>query len=235
MDLELQRPDGLEDAAWASIEDCLNRLQRAVRDNDRLLTVGAAKELVEATARVVLHARGQPAASGEAYQQVVNRAHAAVERQPGPDLATDPAVRVIAQGAKTIATQLRELRNEYGTGHGRAFVPDVAEEIILVTMDAAVLWSRWALRRLQHLIAGMPSPLARELDEGNVFRSGELRDRLIAVDLPHLEPDDQRLLGVAVAQRAMRGTFVARWAQIQSILASLEASSTWSATMAGCR
>jgi hypothetical protein len=34
MDLELQRPDGLEDAAWASIEDCLNRLQRAVRDDD---------------------------------------------------------------------------------------------------------------------------------------------------------------------------------------------------------
>jgi hypothetical protein len=165
---------------------------------------------VEATARVVLHARGQPAASGEAYQQVVNRAHASLERQPGPDLATDPAVRVIAQGAKTIATQLRELRNDYGTGHGRAFVPDVAEEIILVTVDAAMLWSRWALRRLQHLIAGMPSTLARELDEGKVFRSGELRDRLIAVDLPHLDPDDQRLLGVAVAQRAMRGTFVVK-------------------------
>jgi hypothetical protein len=210
MDLELQRPDGLEDTSWAAIQDCLDRLQRAVRDEDRLLTVGSAKELVEATARVVLDARGQPAASGEEYQEAVNRAHSALERQPGPELADDPAVRAIAQWAKKIAIQLRGLRNDYGTGHGRAIVPEVAEEIVLVSVDAAMLWSRWALRRLRHLIAGMPSTLARELDEGNIFHSGELRDRLIAVGLSDLEPDDQRLLGVAVARRAMRGTFVVR-------------------------
>jgi Abortive infection C-terminus len=206
--LELERPEGLEDRAWESIEDCLNRLQRAFRDGDRLLIVGSAKELVEATARVVLDARGQPAASGEDFQEAVNQAHVALKRQPGPELAIDPAVRAIAQGSKTIATQLRELRNDYGTGHGRAFIPDVAEEVMLVGVDAAMLWSRWALRRLQHFIAGMPSMLARELHEGKTIRSGELRDRLVAVDLPSLDPDDQRLLGVAVADRAMRGTFV---------------------------
>jgi Abortive infection C-terminus len=210
MDLELQRPDGLEDGSWQAIQDCLDRLQRAVRDEDRLLAVGSAKELVEATARVVLDARGQPAASGEKYQDTLHRAHVALERQPGPELADNPAVRAIAQGAKTIATQLRELRNDYGTGHGRGIVPEVAEEIVLVSVDAAMLWSRWALRRLQHLIAGMPSTLARELDEGSIFHSGELRDRLIAVGLSDLDLDDQRLLGVAVARRAMRGTFVVK-------------------------
>jgi hypothetical protein len=59
MDLELQRPTGLEDRGWASIEDCLERLRRAAQDQDRPLLIGTAKDLVEATAKVVLHARGR--------------------------------------------------------------------------------------------------------------------------------------------------------------------------------
>jgi hypothetical protein len=43
---------------------------------------------------------------------------------------------------------------------------------------------------------------------GGLFRRGTLAERLLAADLPHLEPGDLRLLGVAIAHRAMRDTFV---------------------------
>jgi Abortive infection C-terminus len=167
--------------------------------------IGTAKDLVEATAKVVLHARGQTVASREKYQRVVNRAHAALERQPGPELAADLTIRDIATATKQIATQLRELRNRYGTGHGRAIAPEVAEELVLVSTDAAMLWCRWALRRLEHLIAGAPSTLAHDLD-GAIFHTGELAARLAAANLPELDLPEQHLLGVAVAHRAMRDT-----------------------------
>jgi hypothetical protein len=155
---------------WESIEDCLNRLQRALRDEDQLLTVGSAKELVEATAPVVLDARGRRAASGEDYQHAVQRAHGALERQPGPDLAGDPAIRAIAQGAKPIAVRLRDLRNDHGTGHGRAIVPDVAEEIMLVSIDAAMLWSRCGLDG-RCATSGTLSPACHQRSRGTLTKA----------------------------------------------------------------
>jgi hypothetical protein len=227
MDLELQRPAGLEGPGWTSIEDCLERLRRAARDQDRPLMIGTAKELVEATARVVLHARGETVASGEDYQRVVNRAHAALERQPGPELAADLTISSIATATKKIATQLRDLRNRYGTGHGRAIAPQVAEELVLVSADAAMLWCRWALRRLEHLIAGAPSTLARDLD-GAIFRTGELAARLTAANLPELDLPEQHLLGVAVAHRAMRDTRLVMWEGVEACAATPE-TDTWPA------
>ena len=61
-------------------------------------------------------------------------------------------MRNIVQDAKTIASQLPELRNRYGTGQGRPTVPTKADELVLVAVDAVLLWCRWALRRL----AAMP-------------------------------------------------------------------------------
>jgi hypothetical protein len=177
--------------------------------------IGTAKDLVEATARVVLHARGETVASGEDYQRVVNRAHAALERQPGPELAADLTISSIATATKRIASELRELRNRYGTGHGRAVAPEVAEELVLVSVDAAMLWCRWALRRLQHLIAGAPSTLVHDLEHG-IFRSGELADRLTAANLPGLDLPEQHLLGVAVAHRAMGDTRVVMWEGVEA-------------------
>lgn len=227
MDLELQRPTGLEDRGWTSIEGCLERLRRAARDQDRPLVIGAAKDLVEATAKVVLHARGETVASGDKYQQVVSHAHAALERQPGPELAADLTISAIATATKQIATQLRELRNRYGTGHGRAIAPEVAEELVLVSVDAAMLWCRWALRRLEHLIAGAPSRLAHDLDSG-IFRTGQLAARLVAANLPHLDLREQHLLGVAVAHRAMRDTGLVKLEGVEAC-ATAPGTDTWPA------
>jgi hypothetical protein len=157
----------------------------------------------------------------------VNRAHAALERQPGPELAADLTISAIATATKQIATQRRGLRNQYGTGHGRAIAPEVAEELVLVSADAAMLWCRWALRRLEHLIAGAPSTLAHDLD-GGTFRTGELAARLAAANLPELDLPEQHLLGVAVAHRAMRDTGLVKLEGVEAC-ATTPGTDTWPA------
>jgi hypothetical protein len=88
--------------------------------------------------------------------------------------------------------------------------PQVTDEMSRVCIDAALMWSRWALRRLDSLAQGMPTPLINDLLGGGIFRSGLLTERLASADLAHQEPEVQRRIGVAVGQRAMRETFVVR-------------------------
>lgn len=207
MTTTLIRPDGLEEATWTAIQDHVDRLKRARRDNDLGQMVGSAKDLVETVAKIVLDAQGETVASDTKLPQVLTRAHEVLGRRPGRGPAADPPVRDLAQGAKTIVAQLPDLRNRFGTGHGRILTPEVDEEIAFLCLDAAVLWSNWALRRLGHLLAGRPLSLIRAL-ASDIFYSGTLRDRLQELDLPNLDPVDQRLVGLAVAHRAMTGTYV---------------------------
>jgi hypothetical protein len=79
----------------------------------------------------------------------------------------------------------------------------------MTCVDGALLWIRWALRRLQFLLIGDLQPLLADL-RGSTFRRGDLATRLQAANLPDLPPDDQRLLGVAVGQRAALNTFTVR-------------------------
>lgn len=138
---------------------------------------------------------------------VLSSAHAALDRQPGKGLAADARIRNIAQGAKTVASQLPELRNKWGTGHGRAVAPEVADELALVAVDGVLLWVRWALRRLHHLIKGRPDLLIRDL-EGATFYRGNLAERPAVACLAEHEETDQYQVGFHIARRALRGTFL---------------------------
>ncbi|WP_370026419.1 abortive infection family protein [Planotetraspora sp. GP83] len=212
---ELKKPQALDPASWAAIEDPLNRLKKAVGDDDRPLIVGSAKELVEATARVILQVRGNPAGSGEDYDKVLSAAHKLIEHQPGADVAPDAPVRQAANSARKLAGTLRDLRNTYGTGHGKATLQPITDEVLETCVDGALLWTRWALRRLQHLLLGSLQPLINDLRNGT-FTMGSLASRLQAADLPKLEPEHQRALGVAVGQRAASNTFTVRIDGVQA-------------------
>lgn len=209
LNAELKKPQALDAASWAAIEDPLNRLKKAVSGDDRPLIVGSAKELVEATARMILQVRGNPAGSGEEYDKVLSAAHKLIEHQPGPDVASDAPVRQAANSARKLAGTLRDLRNTYGTGHGRATLQPIADEVLETCVDGALLWTRWALRRLQHLLLGSLQPLINDLRSGT-FTMGSLASRLQAANLPKLDTEDQRALGVAVGQRAASNTFTVR-------------------------
>jgi hypothetical protein len=203
----LDQPADLGSDHWSAIEAHADRLERARRDGDLTFVIGSAKDLVETIAKIVLELGGEVAASNADLPSLLTKAHVALDRLPGQGAAAETPVRNIAQGAKTIISQLAELRNRFGTGHGRVLKPQVDEELALLCLDAALLWARWALRRLGQLLAGRPLSLVTALQE-NIFYRGDLRKRLQAVQLPALEPSDQRLIGVAVAHRAMRDTFV---------------------------
>jgi hypothetical protein len=133
--LRLDRPDGLEDATWAAIDGPLQRLNRALAEDERPLVVGTCKDVAEAVAKVVLTARGETVASNEDFQPLMGRAHADLGRQPGRGLATDPQVRDSAQAAEKLINNLPTPRNRFGTGHGRALAPEVAEEVVLLSVD----------------------------------------------------------------------------------------------------
>jgi hypothetical protein len=174
----------------------------------------------------VIAARGGTSPSEQEYVEALNEAHKALGRQPGPDLSRDPPILDIASSMLKIARSLREPRNQYGTGHGRAVAPDIHEEVVHVAIDASMTWCRWALRRLKHLIAGEPNGLARDLDNMVSFTRESIAARLAAADLRNLDGGVQHRLGLAVAHRAMAETFVVAQEGLEACAGSMDMA-TW--------
>jgi len=139
--------------------------------------------------------------------KLVKAAHGTLDRLPGRGQAAQAAVRNLSQAALTIVGTLTEMRNELGTGHGRARVPRVSREAAVAASDASILWSRWALARLDEVLGGEVDLLIADLARGG-FNRGLLDRRFDEVGLDDLFGDDQYRLGVAVAHRSMGGTFV---------------------------
>jgi hypothetical protein len=212
--LTFARPDHISDAAWEAIQQHVQRVDIAISSDDLPLAIGSAKEVVESVARVVIEAKSLVVGSNEDFDTVVNEAHQALERQPGKDLSMSPDVRAIASSARKMMAAVRNIRNDVGTGHGRGHVDLIDEEKVWTVIDAAGLWSRWALRRLGHLLGREPERLIGELEQHTVYRVS-LQQHLEAVVLPQQPPDIQRAIGVAFARRAARGTFVAREVGVQ--------------------
>ncbi|HEY0869332.1 MAG TPA: abortive infection family protein [Acidothermaceae bacterium] len=208
MDLILQRPDLLDDAAWLAVEQHRVRLASALSSNDAPWIIGSAKELVECVARVVSTAKGTITPSNADFADVVNDAHVALDRQAGPGITRASDVRAIAQNAKKIVLSVKDIRNDFGTGHGHAEVRSIADEMVQLVVAGALLWVRWALVRVAHLILNEPAHLIAEL-RGPVTRRS-LQSHLDALVLPEPPDDIQRALGIAFAHRSASGTFVAR-------------------------
>lgn len=201
----LPRPIGLPDDQWKAICEAHERLMRAREVGDVPLIIGCAKELCESVAKVVVTQRGGvPPAQ---MSKLIARAHSLLEFQPGEGLATDGATRQLAQGLKDIVLGLSEMRNKFGTGHGRATPSPSVSEHAELAESAALAWARWALRRLEGYIAADPTQLVHDLQSA-IFHRGELAERLTLANLPKLTPDQQRQIGLAVGRRASRGTFV---------------------------
>jgi hypothetical protein len=200
MDFELLRPDHVQEEPWAAIQRHRLRLEVAWRSSDRPAVVGAAKELIECVARAVLVATEQTIGDRADYAERVNAAHKALARQAGQDVSQSPEIRSIAQSARTIATQVSAVRNAVGARHGRAYTPDIVKEMLTVVTDGALLWTRWALRRLGHLLAGYPNLLIAEVN-GSTNRD-TLHRHFDAVVLPDQPPEIQQAVGVAFGKQA---------------------------------
>jgi hypothetical protein len=93
--------------------------------------IGAAKQLIEATAKVVLHELGLPVDDRLDIPALAKQAQQALQLHPGtlpaPRDASTPdnaeSIRKILGALTTAALGVAELRNRYGTGHGRLSAP----------------------------------------------------------------------------------------------------------------
>lgn len=204
MDLfDVPRPGHLDNHGWEAVNRAKERLQTAWESKDLPEVIGKAKELVETVAKVTVVAVDGAVSDSMDFASVVKDAHARLKRQPGPDLTQDPNIRAIAQGAQTVATRLGPMRNTHGTGHGRAMVPDVAQEMAATALEASLLWSRWALRRLDHLLADYPNDLIDAVQSATTRTT--LRTKFQAATLGQQPLDVQHRIGVAFGQQAAGG------------------------------
>lgn len=99
--------------------DAIDRLNRAVEVNDLPAVAGGSKELCECVAKVVLVARTE-AEEGLEYPALISKALATLGRRPGHGDVAERPIRDIVQGASKVVSNLAEMRNKVGTGHGRA-------------------------------------------------------------------------------------------------------------------
>jgi hypothetical protein len=215
------RAEHMTEDQWRCVSVEIERLGRSIDAEDAAQALTDVKCLVESIARIVLDVDGTPADPNASFDSVVNRAHNLLAGQPGYELANDSPFSGLASQASKIARNLGVIRNEYGAGHGRARTPSFADEMLTLALDGGLLWSRWALRRVGYFAKGRPSSLINDLIvEQHTFYSGSLKERLLAANLPMLEPRHQRSIGVAVGQRVMRDTFVVRWDGLDPCLES---------------
>lgn len=208
--VELTKPEHLPEENWKALAAEQERFNAAFEREDLSDVVGQMKAMVECIARITYELSGEPASVNSKFEGLVGGAHERLKRQPGSDLSTQPAVGEMADGAKKLAVKLAALRNDIGTGHGRAQLPELHEDAVAIAVDAGMLWSRWALSRLNSYAYGRPTKLMRDLVCGVTFYSGTLTERLTSANIEALEPQQQRVLGLAVGRRAATGTFVVR-------------------------
>ena len=94
----------------------------AALDDDPELAIGTAKEFVETLCKTVLTERGVTFDSKQEFPKLVRQTLKELDLVPNsiPDRAkAADTIRVLLQNLATIADKLTEIRNLYGTGHGK--------------------------------------------------------------------------------------------------------------------
>lgn len=120
--VELQPEDLAALADPGAIEDHLRRIQLSVQ-SDPGQAIGAAKELIESTTKLVLVTLEVPFNDRADVPALVRQAQAALALHPdslAPNTKGAESVKKILGGLSGIAIGVAELRNLYGTGHGKA-------------------------------------------------------------------------------------------------------------------
>jgi hypothetical protein len=99
----------------------ITRMESAV-ESDPALAIGTAKELLETTCKAILEARDVPTEKREDLPQLVRRAAEVLKLLPSQSRSSkDPeTVRKVLGSLGILTAGMAELRNQYGTGHGRA-------------------------------------------------------------------------------------------------------------------
>lgn len=208
----LARTSHVSDAHVSAFELELSRLARALDADDKGDAIGSLKSAAEAVAKIVHDLDGKLVSGSADFAGTVKSAHTTLAGQQGQELAYESSYGKIATQASKIVGNLGAIRNDYGSGHGKARQPEIKDEMLALALDGTLLWLKWALRRLDSFAQGRPEALIRDLvgdttTSSITFYSGDLAKRLEAANLGTSDPNHARAIGVAVGQRASSGTF----------------------------
>lgn len=137
----------------SAVLDAFDRTTRTLPDQP-WEAIGAAKELMESTAKIVLRDLGEPVdETGSDVPKLVQRAQAALglragAAQPGPD--GSEAVKRTLGGLASVALGIVELRNRgFGSGHGPTVRPvGLRPRHAHLAVGAAHTWCRMMLDTL---------------------------------------------------------------------------------------
>lgn len=100
----------------------ITRMESAV-DNDPDLAIGTSKELIESICKTILEERGRSIAGSPNLAQLVKATAKELQLTPAdiPDKAKAAnSIKKLLSNLATITNGVAELRNSYGTGHGKA-------------------------------------------------------------------------------------------------------------------
>ncbi len=135
----------------AAIEAHLRRLDASV-EADPEHAVGVAKELIESTVKLVLRDLDVPFGSADNLPRLAKQAQQALGLHPdalSPDARGIESSKKVLDGLTQIAIGLAELRNEYGTGHGRTSpASGIKPRHARMAVDAATTYCRALLATL---------------------------------------------------------------------------------------
>ncbi|MFE4918979.1 abortive infection family protein [Streptomyces sp. NPDC056661] len=145
----------LSDSSGIAVE--LERIRRDLT-TDPHGAIGAAKQLIEATAKTALQELGVDVAKKPDVPILVAMVHKelrldAASAPEGPD--GSKAIKKVLSGAVNIAVGVAELRNQgFGSGHGQASAPSgLGVRHARLTVNAAVTWCELILDTLSDPVA----------------------------------------------------------------------------------
>jgi hypothetical protein len=99
----------------------ISRIEGAI-DSDPWLAIGTAKELIESTCKTILAENGAPADPAWDLPELMKKGRNVLKLAPDdiPDaVKADDTVKRLLNNLASIVQSVAELRNPYGTGHGR--------------------------------------------------------------------------------------------------------------------
>jgi len=153
------RPRGLETSLnnlteASGIRAEMARIQKALPD-DPGGAIGAAKQLIEATAKVVLTERSESFDEKADVPELVKRSQQSLKLHPssvatiGPAVDGADALRKILGGVSAIAIGIAEFRNKHGSGHGQVRTPaGLGIRHAHLAVNAAITWCQLLLDTL---------------------------------------------------------------------------------------
>jgi hypothetical protein len=124
----------------------IDRMRNAPRDS--ALLIGTAKEMLETTGRYVLDELGQPARSNAEFSEVLHLARERLGLLPMQIDDSQKGLKKVYQSLWSLAESVNELRNEEGTGHGRASETDIPPYAARSVVQAASIMAQLMITRL---------------------------------------------------------------------------------------